>query len=484
MRRSSTLSRLSMLWLLLLLPIALTVVIPRIALAKDDAKTLEFGALGTLHVYQPAGDPQQVVLFASGDGGWNLGVLDMARSLRDQGAMVIGFSTPHYLGSLNKRHASCHYPAGDLEAAVQYVEKRFQLSRYHAPLLVGYSSGATLIYGALAEAPAGTFIGGISLGFSNDLAVRRPLCAGAGLHNVRSKDGKEYLLQPRALPVPWVALQGDIDEDVSPKATNDFVTQVKNGEVINLPHVGHGFSVERHWMPQYLAAYRKIVEHHEAQAKPVAPVALGDLPVIEVPAEHPKGDAFAVILSGDGGWVSIDKDIGHQLAASGVPVVGFDSLRYFWSPRKPAGMAGDLDKIMQHYLNAWHKSKVLLIGYSRGADVLPFMVSRLSPDLQKRVTLVGLLGPSLETSFEFHVSDWLMDASHDTDQSVGAEVHKLGDLAILCVYGSDETDTLCPKLNSMKNVKTLKTEGGHHFGGDYTRLANLIMQQGEVAANP
>ncbi|WP_097459263.1 AcvB/VirJ family lysyl-phosphatidylglycerol hydrolase [Mangrovitalea sediminis] len=476
--------RLSTLLLLLLLPITLMIVNPERAEARDDSTTLTFGALGTLHIYRPAGDPQQVVLFASGDGGWNLGVLDMARALRDQGAMVIGFSTPHYLGSLNKRHVSCHYPAGDLEAVAQFVEKSFRLPHYHAPLLVGYSSGATLVYGALAEAPPGTFIGGISLGFSDDLAVRRPLCRGAGLHNVRSKDGKEYLLRPGALAVPWIALQGDIDLDVSPKAANDFVAQVKNGEIVNLPHVGHGFSVNRHWMPQYLAAYRKIVEQQAAGTKQVLPVALGDLPVIEVPATHPKGDTFAVILSGDGGWVSIDKDIGRQLAASGLPVVGFNSLQYFWSPRKPAGMADDLDKIIRHYLNAWHRSRVMLIGYSRGADVLPFMVSRLSPALRKRVTLVGLLGPSLKTSFEFHVSDWLMDAAHGTDQPIGPEVHKLDDLSILCVYGADETDTLCPRLQDMKNVRMVKTEGGHHFDGDYRHLASLILHQAEVADNP
>ena len=36
--------------------------------------------------------------------------------------------------------------------------------------------------------------------------------------------------------------------------------------------------------------------------------------------------------------------------------------------------------------------KVVLIGYSLGADVLPFMASRLKPDLVNRVVLIALLG--------------------------------------------------------------------------------------------
>jgi hypothetical protein len=29
------------------------------------------------------------------------------------------------------------------------------------------------------------------------------------------------------------------------------VEKVKNGKVVRLPHVGHGYGVPRNWMPQY-----------------------------------------------------------------------------------------------------------------------------------------------------------------------------------------------------------------------------------------
>lgn len=59
------------------------------------------------------------------------------------------------------------------------------------------------------------------------------------------------------------------------------------------------------------------------------------------------------------------------MAARGIPVVGFDSLRYFWKKRTPEGLAADLDRVLRYYGRHWGKSKLILIGYSQGADVLP-----------------------------------------------------------------------------------------------------------------
>ena len=59
--------------------------------------------------------------------------------------------------------------------------------------------------------------------------------------------------------------------------------------------------------------------------------------MIEVPAAPgaTATDSFAIVMSGDGGWAGLDKDVAQALSAHGIPVVGLDSLRYFWSPRTP-----------------------------------------------------------------------------------------------------------------------------------------------------
>ena len=100
-------------------------------------------------------------------------------------------------------------------------------------------------------------------------------------------------------------------------------------------------------------------------------------------------------------------------------------------------MAGkDTERILRHYLKAWDKRKVIVIGYSFGADVAPFMVSRLPEDLRDTVQLVALLGASPKATFEFHVmSDWLGAKSKAKSYPTQPEVEKLKGLKVLCVYG-------------------------------------------------
>ena len=114
-------------------------------------------------------------------------------------------------------------------------------------------------------------------------------------------------------------------------------------------------------------------------------------------------------MSGDGGWAGLDKEVAQALAAHGIPVVGLDSLRYFWNARTPDGLAADTDRMIRYYLAHLDKQRVLLIGYSQGADVLPFAVNRLPPATRARVALTALMGMSEHALFEFHVSSWISD---------------------------------------------------------------------------
>ena len=140
-----------------------------------------FGPFGKVFLYREQALPRGIVLFISGDGGWNEGVVDMARKLSGLGAVVVGVDVTRYLRRLETSGGKCLYPAADFEALSKYVQKRLDLPHYTPPILVGYSSGATLVYAVLAQAPPNTFRGGISMGFCPDLAIRKPLCKGDGL---------------------------------------------------------------------------------------------------------------------------------------------------------------------------------------------------------------------------------------------------------------------------------------------------------------
>jgi type IV secretory pathway VirJ component len=177
-------------------------------------------------------------------------------------------------------------------------------------------------------------------------------------------------------------------------------------------------------------------------------------------------------MSGDGGWAGLDQDVAAALSAKGIPVVGLDSLRYYWTARSPDKLAADTDRMIRYYLEHFGKPRVLLIGYSQGADVLPFAINRLPAATRAHVALAAVMGMSDHALFEFHLSSWISD--DNSGPATLPEINRITGIPVLCIYGADETDSLCPKLDAKKfNIAKLK--GGHHFDGDYAGLAREIL---------
>src|SRR5665811_279305 len=108
--------------------------------------SLHYGSFGKVFIYKPATAPDAIVLFVSGDGGWNQGPINMGMHLVNEGAMIVGINISHYLINKMKQHEKCYYPAGDFEELSLYIQKKYKFRNYLKPILIGYSSGATLVY--------------------------------------------------------------------------------------------------------------------------------------------------------------------------------------------------------------------------------------------------------------------------------------------------------------------------------------------------
>jgi len=50
---------------------------------------------------------------------------------------------------------------------------------------------------------------------------------------------------------------------------------------------------------------------------------------------------------------------------------------------------------------------------------------------------------------------------------------------MLCLQGSKENDSLCRKLDS-SIAQSIVLQGGHHFGGDYEAISDIIVKELEV----
>jgi type IV secretory pathway VirJ component len=399
----------------------------------------------------------------------------MARRLRDLGALVAGIDIRSFMKDLESS-GGCAYPAGSLEDLSRSVQLRYGLPAYKRPILVGYSSGATLVYAALAAAPAETFAGAVSLGFCPGMEIHVPLCEMRGLKAAKRTGSAGYDLSPFArLPVPWMVLQGEADQVCAPAVTRAFAGVIASARVFSLAKVGHGFGVPARWEPQFIEAYKTIAAGQVDRDPPRVTVpGVADLSLVEVtPPAGQSRDLLAIMLSGDGGWADLDKSVAAALARDGVPVVGWSSLEYYWTRRTPESAAADLAKVIDHYTAVWGKTRVLIAGYSFGADVAPFLVNRLPEADASRIERVALVGPSQLAAFEFHVANWL-GSDGDARYPTAPEIARLR-VPVTCISPADEPDSVC-RAATGAHARRLSFGSGHHFGGDYARLAEMILQ--------
>jgi type IV secretory pathway VirJ component len=426
--------------------------------ARDPAEPFNYDRFGTINVYRSHGHPRDVVLLVSGGAGWDARAASLAQRLADKGAMVVGIDVRTYRDALEKAGEACVSPASDFENLSHYVQSKLALKKYFPPILVGYGTGANLVYATLREAPEGLFKGALSVGFCADTSLRKPVCEG-----------------PDKIAGKWIALQGAMDTSCPVAAVQKFARTVPGSEVVVLPRMTGNLSTDESWLPKFDAEYARLAATRLEAKAAVLPGAVADLPLTIVPAA-PGGssDWFGVFLTGDGGWVGLDKGVSIELAKHHIPIVGWDSLKYFWSRRTPDGASHDLDRVLRYYAHAWGKSHVLLIGYSQGADTMPFMVNRLPPATHDMVGFTTLLGISDNALWEFHVATWL--GSPAKGIPTAPELARWSGSPYLCLYGESDGDAACADITGHDGT-SLKVSGGHHFGGNYAHIADEILSR-------
>lgn len=456
--------------------------------SASSVDTLKYGSFGKVVIYKPGKVPNAVVLFVSGDGGWNLGVVEMAQKLVDQGALVAGINIKVYIKALNNLTSKCCYPAADFEDLSLMIQKKYKLPQYSKPVLVGYSSGATLVYGILAQAPANTFKGAISLGFCPDIEIKKQLCPGSGLKQHVLKEGVSFYLEPsNNLTAPFIALNGFKDQICDFPSTQQFMKQVNTGQLVSLPLVGHGFAVLSSWLTQYKEAYKNVLEapsfaeqksvqNQLLQSQQLVPLP-GDFPVVLIPTES-KDDSLpmAFLISGDGGWTNFDHSIGESLAVKGMPVVGLDAQKYFWNSKTPEETADDVAKAVQHYLQQWNRKKFILVGYSFGASIVPFIADKLSPELKESLSGVYSLSPDEKADFEIHISDMLGLGSSEDDHNVPNEIKKVMQFKPVCIFGEEEPVAL-NTIFEKAGAKIFTVPGNHHYNNNPSAAAEAILKE-------
>ena len=414
------------------------------------AITVSASRLEDVAVHAPDGAPTALVVYLSDKSGWQPSDDKIVDALRADGNVVLAVDFSRYAAKLDADTGDCLYVVGELTDLAQTAERQLGIQTYLPPIIAGSGQGATFAYAALADAPANTLGGAVGLGFANKLNLKEAFCPGAA--STKAADGAFSYGFDVALPEAAYLLVDPADvDDVTDKASAQDNITVDTVDPDNGP-------------AQVTQAVSDLAETDQP---------FGDLPAVDLPSSDNKPAALAILVSGDGGWRDLDKTIGEWLSARGVHVVGLDSLHYFWSKRTPKELATDIASIVER-ADPDKKLPVMLIGYSFGADTIPFAFPLLPQDLQQRTKLLALMAPGLTTSFQVTIEGWL--DIDDSGYEIVPAIAALPADRVVCVYGEDEDDSACPDP-SLKAVTQVKTTGGHHFDGDYEALGQQFLDR-------
>ena len=446
-----------------------TIIFTLILISESEAvsfnDSITVAHFGKVFIYKPTNHPGNVVIMISGDGGWKSGVVDFAKTFSAMDNLVIGVDILRYYKDLRQRTDECYTVAADFIQLATEVEKKYNFSDYQPAVIMGYSSGATLVYGILAQARPDTFVGGISLGFCPDIELPRMLCQTNGLSERVDVTGKSYFLQPdEKLGNRWIVLQGQQDKVCNYKEVADFVNKTTDAEIITLPKVGHGFSKWNDFMPQWKDAFGRLTGKSEKIQPPEGKVdSVKNIPVVITNAKFQNKDApIALLISGDGGWYSFEQLIADHFAKQGIPTLGLDSKKYFWNRRTPEKTASDMAKILNYYGKEWGRERFILVGYSLGAEIVPFIVNRLPEEMKSNVVSAVLLSPAIYTDFEIHISNMIGIGNRQNTFNVVEEISKMSPVHTLIIFGEGEKSKV-PALLTGTDVLIRMIPGDHHY---------------------
>jgi type IV secretory pathway VirJ component len=194
-----------------------------------------------------------------------------------------------------------------------------------------------------------------------------------------------------------------------------------------------------------------------------------NIPVIESKVTGNSG-FYIIFLTGNGGWKNLAKYITSYLNSKEISVLAINTKKYLLSEKKPEQIACDLETLVDRYGTKWNADRVVFIGYSMGAEVLPFAVNRMGEKYLSRLEDLILIGPWQKATFKVKLADYLYEVNKGEDIYEELQKMKLKKSYVIC---DDNEYSIC--LKDLQGViDHEQIGGGHHFGGDYGALARLI----------
>jgi type IV secretory pathway VirJ component len=161
------------------------------------------------------------------------------------------------------------------------------------------------------------------------------------------------------------------------------------------------------------------------------------------------------------------------LTEHGIPVVGITTPALFARPRTRDELDAIVADGIRTALARTGAKRVVVMGQSYGADIVQTGLADLPASLRARVAAIVLILPGNTVFYRADPSGLLYD--HGTPDSMGATTgNRLTWAPLTCIYGVEETDSLCPLL-TIPNARKVGMPGGHNIRHDANGLLAHVL---------
>ncbi|RMB51965.1 virulence protein VirJ [Sphingomonas sp. PP-CE-3A-406] len=161
------------------------------------------------------------------------------------------------------------------------------------------------------------------------------------------------------------------------------------------------------------------------------------------------------------------------LTEHGIPVVGITTPALFAHHRTRQELDAIIADGVRAALARTGAKRVVVMGQSYGADIVQTGLANLPTDLRTRVAAIVLILPGDTVFYRADPSSLLYD--HGTPDSMGATTGtRLTWAPVTCIYGLEETDSLCPLLTTT-NARKVGMPGGHNIHHDADGLLRHVL---------
>lgn len=202
-------------------------------------------------------------------------------------------------------------------------------------------------------------------------------------------------------------------------------------------------------------------------------VSAQDFPIKEWPNSN-HDSPLIFYISGDGGFNKFSNELCSSINKNGFQIDALDARSYFWSKKTPEQATNDVSNFLIKKISGRQNQQVVLIGYSFGADVLPFILNRLPKSIHDKIILSILMASSGSTDFEIHWSD-MFTSGKKRSMDVLTELNKVKNDKVLILNSSDDQGLDAKKVTIKNHVSEI-LPGGHHFDGDIDEITKTILK--------